>query len=377
MHFSALKEEWIRVLRLVGGPAERKISQSGTGLPMPGGQVLMTPLPSLSTLRFTANDLDLQIEADLRPIRQESSQGRWGLPYRKLFDSIRSLPEDAILDGLLEEKRLTLRSGKFRIQLNVMQDPVFPVTEPDAPGSEWVLNADELRQLLQKVYFAVADGDVRRYLNGLWVEWEPKTLTVVGTDAHRLAYWASERSWLKGISSKVILPKKTIQEALRFLEDFGADVRVLWSDRQFQIKTSMASFTSHLLNAKYPDYKRLLPDRALLKTAIIEKEALKQVLQRATAFLGDKNRGVQFCFDRHLLAINAVSDEQDHFEESLEMVYESDPCTMGFNAKYLIDYLNVIESKHVKLGIQNENSSSFLSTEASSDPSYVLMPMRI
>ncbi|MBK1694689.1 DNA polymerase III subunit beta [Chromatium weissei] len=340
-------------------------------------------MPILSNLHLIANDnhvmltaTDLEVEVKTSfPVDLEQF-GEVTIPAKKLVDICRSLSEDAEIHFQMTDERCTVKSGRSRFTLGLLPAAEFPLMETVQDGFELSITESVFKRLLDKTAFAMAQQDVRYYLNGLLLEFRENALVTVGTDGHRLAKF--ESSVDVGISElrQIILPSKTVLELRRQLNYSDEPVTMSLGEKSIRIVMGNITMTSKLVDGRYPEYQRVIPHE-LNKKASLKKDELKRALSRTAILSNEKYRGVRLTFDQGILRLLAQNPSQEEAEEEIELDYQNESISIGFNVSYLTDVLSVIDGKEVFIQFQDANSSSVWRGKDADDESYVVMPMRI
>ena len=222
----------------------------------------------------------------------------------------------------------------------------------------------------------MANQDVRYYLNGMSIESEGNEIRSVATDGHRLAICKISNDSLALPARQVIVPRKGILEIIRLLSAVDEQVDVYLGSNHIRIIDSEFSFTSKLVDGRFPDYRRVLP-RNGDKIFITDKEQLRQVLSRASILSNEKFKGVRLNFSHSLLKITANNPEQEQAEEELEIDFPYVNLEVGFNVSYVLDVLSAIKDEQVKFTLADANSSVVIEGADSGEALYVVMPMRL
>ena len=233
-----------------------------------------------------------------------------------------------------------------------------------------------LKRLIDKTQFAMAQQDVRYYLNGLLLEVAGGKIRSVATDGHRLATYEADCQVDDQVDVQVIIPRKAVLELGRLLSDNEAGVEIDISSNHIRINMTDAIFTSKLIDGKFPDYNRVIPVDSD-KIILADKEELRSALQRTSILSNEKYRGIRFQFMPGNLGLLAHNPEQEEAQDEMPIDYEGGELVIGFNVGYLLEVLNVIESENVKLHLSDSNSSCLIQDELSSSSRYVIMPMRL
>ena len=326
-------------------------------------------------LSFLATDIEIQITArstlaaggDARPVT---------VGARKLVDILRALPEGAEVTLQQQEKRLQLKAGKSRFVLQTLPAEDFPrLARPSGEVARFALAQKELRRQLALVQYAMAQQDIRYYLNGLLVLVEDRQLRLVATDGHRLAYAAlALPASLPRL--EVIVPRKTVLELSKLLADSDDEVRIELSATQAAFSFGAVELVSKLVDGKFPDYTRVIPTQHKNQVTL-EREVLRQALQRAAILSNEKFRGVRWVLTDGSLKIVSSNAEQEEAQEELEVTYGGDALDIGFNVNYLLDVLNNVPAAEVQCRFGDAASSALLQFPAEPEFKYVVMPMRI
>jgi DNA polymerase III subunit beta len=330
---------------------------------------------SASSLAFLATDIEIQITS--RGTVESSGEGRAvTVGARKLVDILRALPDGSEVTLQQQDKRLLVKSAKSRFVLQTLPAEDFPrLAKPAGETARFALPQKALRRLLGLVQYSMAQQDIRYYLNGLLMVVEDKTLKLVATDGHRLAY-ASMALESKLSRQEVIVPRKTVLELAKLLSDGDEEVRVELSATQASFGFGSIELVSKLVDGKFPDYTRVIPVGHKNKLTV-GREVLRQALMRAAILSNEKFRGVRWVITDGSLKIVSSNTEQEEAEETLEVGYKGDALDIGFNVNYLLDVLNNVAGSDVECLFGDAASSALMSFPSEADFKYVVMPMRI
>ena len=239
-----------------------------------------------------------------------------------------------------------------------------------------MIKEGEFKSLIEKTAFAMAQQDVRYYLNGLLIELDAEQIRTVATDGHRLALsQIDHKSDIEG-SRQIILPRKGVQELLRLLGQEENQITVAIGKNHLRVKLANLQFTSKLIDGRFPEYQRVLPEVSDNR-AKIDKVLLKQALTRASILSNEKYKGIRLILDNNTLVIQAHNPEHEEAEDEIEIEYTGERLEVGFNVVYLLDVLNALESDKVEVNIQDANSSALIVSPDSQMSRYVVMPMRL
>lgn len=326
-------------------------------------------------LSFLATDIEIQITA--RSGVLAAAEGRpVTVGARKLLDILRALPDGAEVALQHQDKRLVVRAGKSRFTLQTLAAEDFPrLAKPAGESARFELEQKALRRLLALVQYAMAQQDIRYYLNGLLMVIEDGMLKLVATDGHRLAY-AALKLGAQLPRQEVIIPRKTVLELGKLLADSDASVKVEVGATQAAFSFGTVDLVSKLIDGKFPDYTRVIPTshKNRLQAA---REPLRQALLRAAILSNEKFRGVRWVLADGSLKIVSSNAEQEEAHEELEVSYSGDALDIGFNVNYLLDVLNNVSGESIECAFGDAASSALISYPSERDFKYVVMPMRI
>jgi DNA polymerase-3 subunit beta len=365
MKFNINRDVLLPVLQTVSGVVDRRQT-----LP-----ILSNLLFSFESGSMSVTATDMEVELIVKVDVDIDQTDELTVPARKLFDICRALPQESELQFEVKNDRVLIKSGRSRFTLATLPAAEYPVIDITENTTSFKIKQKELEQLLSNTQFAMAQQDVRYYLNGLLLEITSNKLRAVATDGHRLALDEAEISAEINEDIQIIVPRKGITELARLLQD-DSEIEIQVSANHIRIKNAGSCFTSKLIDGRFPDYKRVIPE--LSQTAVIsDREELKSSLTRASILSNEKYRGVRIMLNSNSLRALAHNPEQEEAEEELEVQYEGEELEIGFNVSYLLDTLSIIKSEKVKLSVLDANSSCLILPEDETNCQYVVMPMRL
>jgi DNA polymerase-3 subunit beta len=365
MKLTASREELLAPLQSVIGVVERRQT-------MP---ILANVLLSAHDNRLSVTGTDLEVELVATANISVQQNGAITVPGRKLLDIFRALPEKTNVTLSTEGERLSLRGGRSRFTLSSLAAAEFPVVDEINAQQTLTVAQGEFRRLIDKTHFAMAQQDVRYYLNGMLLETEGKALRAIATDGHRLALAETELEIRVKAAQQVILPRKAVLELQRIL---GAEktIELAIGTNHVRAQIGEIRFTSKLIDGRFPEYGRVIP-AAPTKIIDAERETLRQALQRTAILSNEKYRGVRVSMKPDLMMIQAHNPEQEEAEDEVEVNYQGDEVEIGFNVNYLLDALSAIDSDRVEIGLTDSNSSCLIRAPGTTNTKYVVMPMRL
>lgn len=366
MKFNINRDALLPILQSVSGVVDRRQT-----LPILSNLLLNLEPGSLS---ITATDMEVELIIGLD--LQMDQTGELTLPARKLLDICRALPQESQLQFEVKNDRVLIKSEKSRFTLASLPAQEYPVIDIPENMIGFTLKQKELEKLLENTQFAMAQQDVRYYLNGLLIEISENKLRAVATDGHRLALDEININLSIDEPIQIIVPRKGITELTRLLQDDDSEIEIQISTNHIRVKNENTCFTSKLIDGRFPDYQRVIPE--LSETPVFaDREELRNSLTRASILSNEKYRGVRVIFDSNSLRALAHNPEQEEAEEELEVEYKGEEIEIGFNVSYLLDTLSIIKSEKVKLSVLDPNSSCLILPEDESNCQYVVMPMRL
>ncbi|MBT4162932.1 MAG: DNA polymerase III subunit beta [Gammaproteobacteria bacterium] len=366
MKFSVNRESLLRPLQQVAGVVERKQT-----LP-----VLSNLLLQVQDDKLSMTGTDLEVELIGRVGVSDAEPGDITVPARKLVDICREIPDKANIDFSLNENRIEIRSGRFRSTLSTLPAVDFPSVDHSDPELTTELDSKAFKNLLDKTAFAMAQQDVRYFLNGMLIEIGEGHVRSVATDGHRLAMSDLDQEGLTGDVKQVIVPRKGVIEIQRLLQELEDKVAVAVGSTHLCATSSMFTLTTKLVDGKFPDYQRVIP-RDGDKIVMADKQELRQALSRTAILSNEKFRGIRFSLASGQLQLSANNPEQEEAEETVSVEYQGDSLEVGFNVSYLQDVLSVIENERVRVTLADANSSAVLEDPELEDAIYVVMPMKL
>ena len=365
MKFSISRDALVKPLNLVAGVVERRQT-----LP-----ILSNVLLSLngSQLSLTGTDLEVELVGRVE-VEGGAEGGEITVPARKLVDICKSLPDGSKIEFSLDSGKAMVRAGRSRFTLSTLPASEFPSVEEDGGDLTLEVPQSVIKRLIERTAFAMAQQDVRYYLNGMLLELKAGRLRMVATDGHRLALCTASDAVSVGDAS-VIVPRKGILELSRLL-DADESLKLVIGSNHIRAANHQFTFTSKLVDGKFPEYERVLPKSAD-KTIVGERLELRQAFTRTAILSNEKYRGVRLKLSADTLDITANNPEQEQAEEVVAVEYQGDELEVGFNVSYLLDVLSVLDGDKIRLSLSDSASSALLEEAEEGDSLYVVMPMRL
>ncbi len=333
-----------------------------------------------SSLSFSATDLDMEIID--QAAASVDAPGQITAPAHTLYEIVRKLPEGSEVELRYtgEDPRLSVSAGRSRFNLPVLPAGDFPVMSQDGLSSRVAVDTNDLIRLIDKTRFAISTEETRYYLNGLYLhtvlEGGAPRLRAVATDGHRLAL--AEMPAPEGAAGLpgVIVPRKTVQEARRLLDDCGEVVELQLSAAKVRFEFGGATLTSKVIDGSFPDYVRVIP-RDNPRILTLDNKLFAQAVDRVATISAEKSRSVKLGIEPGKMVLTVRNMEAGQAVEELEVEYEGEPFEIGFNARYLLDVTDQIQSETAEFRFADPASPTLVIDPADAGVQYVLMPLRV
>ena len=366
MKFSIHQEALLQPTSQVVGVVERRQT-----LP-----VLANFLLSAQSGRLSITGTDMEVELIASVEADIQSDGEVTVPARKLVDIVRKLPEGVNITAALEGDKMMVSSGRGRYTLSTLPATEFPATDQVETLEIFKIQEDKLKNLIDKTSFAMANQDVRYYLNGLLFDFHDGTLTTVATDGHRLAVCDLGSDIEVSQDRQMIVPRKGVLELSRMLSEDDHLVELALGKNHIRLVKGNMVFTSKLIDGRFPDYQAVIPagtDRHIK----VDRESFILALQRASILSNEKYRGIRLEASSNALKIVAHNPQHEEAVEELEAELNFDQVAIGFNVTYLLDALGAIEGEAVIMALKDANSSCLISSEKEGADRHVVMPLKL
>ena len=368
MEFSITKENLIQPLSLIMGVVDKKQTSQILSF------VLLKALDDKIILLATDSDIEVKINIKLIT---NSNVEPFTFPGKKLLDICKTLPDNSDIRFLVEQDKLKVFSGRSKFLLSTINANEFPIITENLKGSSFPIAKNVLKQLLQITQFSMAQTDIRHYFLGMLWELKQGALRVITTDGHRLSIAESNNLDINLSELKrIIIPKKSIVELIKLLSDEMDKVWVTLTDTYMLVKDGNFSFTTKLLDATFPNYESVIlknPENIIT----VDKEALKQSLNRVSILTNEKSRAVRFIVKNNILSITSNNPEQEQAEEEVEIQYQGKDIEIGFNVNYLLEILNTLPEGDVDIKMKDSNSSVLVNSKNDFPGLYIVMPLHI
>jgi DNA polymerase-3 subunit beta len=366
MQFSIQREALLKPLQQVVGVVERRQT-----LPVLANLLVKVADGKLS---FTGTDLEVEMVASTDA--DKLVDGETTIPARKLFDIVRALPDGAKIELKQNGDRVALNAGRSRFTLATLPATEFPTIDEIELVERVSLPEEVLRDLMERTAFAMANQDVRYYLNGMLLDLQEHALRCVATDGHRLALKETHLDSKVSTRRQIIIPRKGVNELVGLLESGEGTVELEFGRNHLRVRRGQVVFTSKLIDGRFPDYEAVIPLGAD-KRATLDREVLRGALQRAAILSNEKYRGVKLEFSPGKLRIVAHNPEQEEAVEEVEAETGVSDLTVGFNVGYLLDALAALRGDKARLSLRDAQSSCLVQEDDNEQSRHVIMPLRL
>jgi len=362
------RNELLKPLLAVGGIVERK-------QPLPIlSNVLVKKTPN--GINFLSTDLEIQIEVHLDiELGESESDEAITVSAKKFQDILKAITEESLVSLDNKENKLQVKANKSKFSLQTLPAQDFPTLANQLEGAVQIgIQQGKLKKLLNSVQHAMAQQDIRYYLNGVLLVVEGDSIKLVATDGHRLAFIAEnlDQEYPK---TEAILSRKTVNELMKLLGDGDELLDIELAEKQARFKFCDITMTSKVIDGKFPDYTRVIPNHS--NHLAVNRVTLMQALQRAAILSNEKFRGVRLLLTENNLQIISSNSEQEEAQEDIEISYGGQALDIGFNVNYLVDGISFLNSEEITLSFGDQNSSLLVTTPERENYKYVVMPMRI
>lgn len=366
MKLSIQREDLLKPLQQIIGAVEKRQT-----MPALSNVLLQCDSQQLS---LTATDLEIELISKISLMSDEP--GETTLPAKKLLDICKSLSADATININIEGDKAIVKSGRSRFSLATLPASDFPSLDELSALITINMTQTQFKTVIEKSSFAMAQQDVRYYLNGLLFDLSAEGIRSVATDGHRLSY--SEQLMPLDVTEnkQVIIPRKGILELNRLLQHNDENVEIAIGSNHIRVKMDNLLYTSKLIDGRFPDYNRVIPERGD-NLLVIDRNEFKQALVRASILSNEKFRGIRLLLSNEVIKLQSHNPDHEEANVELEAQYTGDEIEIGFNVNYMLDVLNVSSSEQVNISLQDSNSSCLVQFPDDEHSKYVIMPMRL
>jgi DNA polymerase-3 subunit beta len=333
-----------------------------------------------SALNLKATDLDLEVIEQIAA--EVSPAGSTTVPAHMFYEIVRKLPEGSqvVLESSSDRAMLAIRAGRSRFTLQTLPESDFPDLAAGDMTHNFTLAAADLKRLIAKTQFAISTEETRYYLNGIYLHAasadKTPVLRAVATDGHRLAQAdLALPAGAKGMPG-IIVPRKTVTEVQRLIEDSSAEIAVALSSAKIRFSIGDVVLTSKLIDGTFPDYQRVIPS-GNDKEMSVDKKDFEAAVDRVSTVSSERGRAVKLALTSGKLILSVTNPDSGSATEEIEVQYDSDPLDIGFNSRYLLDIASQLDGEVAVLRLADPGSPTLIQDKDANGALYVLMPMRV
>jgi DNA polymerase-3 subunit beta len=377
MNFEMDKREFIKGLGLMQSVAGRK-----TTLPILSHILLEW---EKNSLYLTGTDLETGIREELSA--KIHQKGKASVSAKKLYEIVRELPEETIHIQKKDNQWITLQCGKSIFNLAGLDPEEFPSLPNYQEENFSAVSNRIIREMIEKTVFAASNEESRYHLNGVLFaqskQGGKEILRMVATDGHRLSLIDRENQKIRGIEEKgIVIPKKGVLEIKKIIGDRGGEeeMGIYFNGTHGFFKMGKSLTVIRLIDGEFPEYEQVIP-KGNDKKLVMAKEKMVSSLKRVSTMASERMEGVKFSLKKNSVEMSSYHQDFGDAKEEVEVVYEGPPLQVGFNARYLIEALNVIDAEEILMELKDEGSPGILRpsslTPGLSDQFSIIMPMRL
>lgn len=368
MELVVRKNDLVKELSLLQGIVERKNT-----IPILANVLIEAKKDGISLL---ATDLDVGLRSQCDG--QVSKPGTLTLPAKKLFEIVNALPDTEIR---LEEdkggKSVTLTADRFESRMQTLPAGEFPTPPSEGGTTEATLPGAALKRMISHTRFAITSEDTRYFLNGAQLVLRPDSMSMVATDGHRLAFISVRESPGAGGQSEVLLPRKTLNEVARLIDD-GGSVEFSQGENHLFFRAGARLLISRKIDANFPAYERVIP-KSNDKQIVFDRDRLASAIRRVRLLSNERSKAVKFVIGKDQVEITSSTPELGEAHEVIPVDYDGSAMQICFNADYVDNFLGAVETEQVQLEFKDEMSQAVMKPVGAEgyEYTYVIMPMRV
>ena len=349
-------------------------------------------LPILSNIILEAKDdklilssTNLDIYCSDKIKAEVLQSGEVSVSAVTFFEIIKRLPSGSEVLMIMEEgeNEIRLTCGRSKFNLSTLKTDDFPIISDSDLSTNFVLSADELIRIIDKTKFAVSNEETRYYLNGIFLHKAERNsiqfLRAVATDGHRLAQYDIPLPQGAEDITGIIIPKKTIYELRKVLDDANGDVSVSLNENKIKFSFNDLKVVSKVIDGTFPDYTKVIPQKND-KNFKTDNSDLKNAIDRVSAVAANeesKSKAIKFCIENNSLSLSVESQSKGSANEMIDVNYSGDKVDIGFNSKYIIDICNEVDGDEISISLSDSISPAIILDKTDENLFFVLMPMRI
>ncbi|MBN8292314.1 DNA polymerase III subunit beta [Rhodobacter sp. NTK016B] len=333
-----------------------------------------------ATVSFRATDLDIEVVD--RAAAMVERAGATTVSAVMLHEIVRKLPDGALVSLTDDQRtgRLTVEAGRSTFALATLPREDFPVMASSEYQTNFSAKAGDLKRLFEKSKFAISTEETRYYLNGVYMhvaETENgRALRCVATDGHRLARIDAPLPEDAVGMPGVIVPRKTVNELRKLLDDDEADIAISVSETKVRFATPEIALTSKVIDGTFPDYSRVIP-AGNTKRLEVDASDFSKAVDRVATVSSERSRAVKLILDEDKLTLSVNAPDSGTAEEELVVAYGDEHLEIGFNAKYLLEIASQIDRENAVFMFNSSGEPALVREGSDTSAVYVVMPMRV
>ena len=325
-------------------------------------------------LTVTATDLAIELTEHL--VADVSEAGGITIPSQLFFEIVRKAPEKSEIRLKSEDKNSTVyvlfKDSKFSIPFLPVDD--FPVMDEDKLDVEFQIKSQHFKDLINNCKFCMGLDESRLYLNGIYLHSSGESVSTVATDGHRLSKCSLPEP-LKQSFEGIIIPKKTVLEISKILDEFQDDVSLSFSKTRIKVVLGNIKIVSKLVNASFPDYESVVPkDNDQIMT--VDCKSFSETIDRVSTISDEKFRTVKFDISKNTCVVSSFGNDKSLGTESVEVEFSGSEISINFNARYILDVLAIIKNGKVRFSFSNKTAPTILECDSLKNSLFLIMQMR-
>jgi len=367
MQFKIEKEVFLKALSQVQGIIEKKHT-----IPILANVHINA---TEGEITLTATDLEIGVRSNFKT--QVINDGKVTVSAKKLFEIIRELPDKEILFKSKENCWIEITCGKSTFNLVGLSSDEYPKF-PDIKSDNLLnISSTILNEMIDKTIFSISNDETKYNLNGIFIKYDNKKLSMISTDGHRLSYSHTDISEeFKFFEKGMILPKKGIFELRKIINKENDNLKIGVVDNNFIIIDDKTILIMRLVDGEFPDYKRVIPEKCET-TSIINKEEFFHALKRISILSSEKTKGIKISFEKNRAILTSSNPDLGDAREEIDINYSGPDISIGFNSRYIIDILQAIEENFIEFHLKDNLSPGMIEPEKNKKFISVIMPMRL
>ncbi len=371
MQFEISKDDFLKALTKVQGIIEKRHT-----IPILANVLIEA---KNEEILITATDLEVGLKTKHNCTIKE--EGKITVSAKKLFEIIKELPNKNVYFTSKSNFWVEIKCEKSIFNLVGLSPEDFPKF-PEINNDIFKVNGNIINEMIDKTVFSISNDETKFNLTGIYVKEEmveeQNLLTFVSTDGHRLSMVQRKVNDDLGDKFKegFILPKKGIFEIRKLIENSDQDIEIGITDNNFIIKYENTILIMRMVDGEFPDYKRVIPEKGK-NFAVINKDLFLHSLKRISILSSEKSKGIKLNFNKDFLVLSSSNPDLGDAREELDIAYNADEISIGFNAKYIMDILQVIKADNIIFNLKDNISPGRISPESDDNYLSVIMPMRL